>query len=232
MSERWKPPSFSQQPYRCRLYWGPRGAHQAAAAGDLLVVVDTLSFSSAVATAVQHGGIVYPCSPSEDVAALAQHVGGVAAVGRRDVPARGRFSLSPLTFVDLVPGTRVVLASPNGGLCSHSARGAAAVLAGALLNAKAVAAAAEQLLATTDRCLSIVACGERCLAPDDGDTLRMAIEDYLAAGAILAHLSHPKSPEAVVCEGGFRHVQRDITELLWECEGGLELRGKGVGADR
>src|SRR3712207_5860952 len=119
MSERWKLPSFSQQPYRCRLYWAPRGAHQAAAAGDLLVVVDTLSFSSAVATAVQHGGIVYPCSPAEDVAALARRVGGVAAVGRRDVPARGRFSLSPLTFVDLVPGTRVVLASPNGGLCSH-----------------------------------------------------------------------------------------------------------------
>jgi len=52
----------------------------AAERSDLLVVVDVLSFSTAVVTAVQHGGIVYPCAWSDDPATLAMSVGAEVAV--------------------------------------------------------------------------------------------------------------------------------------------------------
>src|SRR5689334_9619168 len=52
---------FAQSPYRCRLDWGRHGARAAAERQDILVIVDTLSFSTAVVTAVQRGGLVYPC---------------------------------------------------------------------------------------------------------------------------------------------------------------------------
>lgn len=67
---------YSQQPYRCRLDWGRYGTQQAAERGDILVIVDTLSFSTAVATAVQHGGVIYPCSREEQPADIAQRIGG------------------------------------------------------------------------------------------------------------------------------------------------------------
>ncbi len=92
---------FAQSPYRCRLDWGRHGARAAAERQDILVIVDTLSFSTAVVTAVQHGGLVYPCTEDEQPGALAQRIGGEVAVRRKDVPAKGRFSLSPLTYLHL-----------------------------------------------------------------------------------------------------------------------------------
>ena len=116
---------FAQSPYRCRLDWGRHGARAAAERQDILVIVDTLSFSTAVVTAVQCGGLVYPCAEDEQPGALAQRVGGEVAVRRKDVPAKGRFSLSPLTYLHLTPGTRIVLASPNGATCSRHRAGRA-----------------------------------------------------------------------------------------------------------
>jgi 2-phosphosulfolactate phosphatase len=112
---------YTQHPYHCRLDWGRRGVRQAAEQGDILVIVGTLSFSTATATSVHYGGIIYPCAHSEDAAILAQHLGGEAAVPRQDVPEKGRFSLSPATYLRIEPGTRVVLSSPNGRTCSRYA---------------------------------------------------------------------------------------------------------------
>ena len=108
-----------QHSYRCKLDWGQRGALRAAQRGDVMVIVDTLSFSTAVATAVHHGGLVYPCLEGKDPFKLAKRIGGEAAVGRADVPKRGRFSLSPLTYAGRESGTRIVLSSPNGATCSY-----------------------------------------------------------------------------------------------------------------
>src|SRR5579871_2107692 len=97
---------FAQEGYRCRLDWGRRGAQAAAERGDILVIVDVLSFSTAVATAVARGGRIYPCVDMEEAAMVARIFGGEVAVHRRDVPEKGRFSLSPLTYLDMEPGTR------------------------------------------------------------------------------------------------------------------------------
>jgi hypothetical protein len=44
---------------RVQLAWGQRGAQAAADREDILVVVDTLRFSTAAATAVHHGAVIY-----------------------------------------------------------------------------------------------------------------------------------------------------------------------------
>ena len=115
---------FAQQGYRCRLEWGWQGAKAAAERGDILVVVDVLSFSTSAATAIHYGGSIIPCVTQEEACAAVQERKGEVAVHRRDVPEKGRFSLSPLTFVDMQPGTKVALPSPNGATCCHYGMGA------------------------------------------------------------------------------------------------------------
>jgi 2-phosphosulfolactate phosphatase len=151
---------YTQHPYRCRFDWGRHGVRQAAERGDILVVVDVLSFSTATITAVHYGGFVYPCSLEEDGAALARRIGGEAAVSRCDVPRRGRFSLSPATYLQLEPGTRVVLDSPNGATCSRFAGQVPFLFVGALVNAQAVAAVVSSLLEQKALSVTVIACGE------------------------------------------------------------------------
>lgn len=224
---------WDQAGYRCRLEWGRRGARAAAERGDLLVVVDVLRFSSAVVTAVAHGAVIYPCAWEDDPAALAARVQAEVAVQRRDVPASGRFSLSPPTFEAATPGTRVVLASPNGATCSRYAAACPQLLIGALTNARAVAEAVSQVLAETEVNATILACGERWKTPSEDGELRFAIEDYLGAGAILAQLAtaYSRSPEARVCEGAFRQVGGEVGHVLAESGSGRELRAMGFAQD-
>jgi len=222
----------SQKQYRCRLDWGRHGTQQAAQRGDVLVIVDVLSFSTATATAIHYGGIIYPCTQDEDTAAFARRIGGEAAVHRRrDVPEKGRFSLSPCTYIGIESGTRVVLASPNGATCSRYAHEVLYLFVGALVNAQAVAVAVSQVLEEQKLDVTVIACGERWRTPTEDGTLRVAVEDYLGAGAILSYLQLEKSPEARVCEGAFLHVRDDLASVLWDCDSGRALREIGFGVD-
>ncbi len=222
---------YGQHPYRCRFDWGRHGVHQAVEWGDILVIVDTISFSTSVVTAVHNGGLIYPCSMDEDVNLIARRIGGEAAVHRRKVPAQGRFSLSPTTFLSIEPGTRVVLASPNGATCSRYAEQVPYLFVGGLVNAQVVATVVSSLLEQTDLSVTIIACGERWNPSNEDGSLRFAIEDYLGAGAILSYLQQEKSPEARVCEGAFLQCQQDLKALLWDCSSGRELREKGFEED-
>lgn len=222
----------TEDSYRCRLDWGWSGVRQAAARGDIVVIVDTLSFSTTAVTAVQHGGIIYPCATQEQAARVAQQVGGELAVMRKEVPARGRFSLSPRTYLTLEPGSKVAIASPNGATCCGYGAQAPALLVGTLINARAVAAALSQLLEREpDLNATVIACGERRHTPTEDGTLRFAIEDYLGAGAILAYLNHDMAPEASVCRGAFLQASDSIETLLWNCASGRELRAIGFAED-
>lgn len=222
---------FSQRPYRCRFEWGRHGAREAAARGDVLVVVDTLSFSTAAVTAVHRGAVIYPCAVDEDPAEIARNIGGEVAVHRRDVPGLGRFSLSPATYVDVQPGTRIVLPSPNGATCSRYARDVPYLFVGALINARAVAAAVSKVMQTSNLSVTVVACGERWRPATEDGEMRVAVEDFLAAGAILTYLAHAKSPEASVCEAAFTGSEGALAEILWDCVSGRVLREAGYPED-
>ncbi len=212
--------------HRCHLEWGPRGAVDAASRGDVVIVVDVLSFTSAVATAIEAGGEIVPARDQLEGRHVAVQLGAELAGKRGEAGAT--FSLSPLSFRTAPEGRQVVLASPNGATCALAAAGARALLAGCLLNASAVAACAERLATREQLGVTVVPAGERW--PETGE-LRVAIEDYLGAGAILSGVGLEKSPEAAVCVAAFEVCRDRIFELIWQSSSGRELQGKGYGAD-
>jgi 2-phosphosulfolactate phosphatase len=125
-------------------------------------------------------------------------------------------------------GERIALASPNGGHCCALAAEAPLLLAASLLNAAAVSAGVARLLdERDDLCVTVVACGERWTTPNEDGDLRFAIEDYLAAGAVLLGLPQEKSPEAALCAASFSGAEPSLPAMLLESGSGRELRAAG-----
>jgi 2-phosphosulfolactate phosphatase len=89
------------------------------------------------------------------------------------------------------------------------------VLTGCLRNARAVAKAAQALGGTFNVCPA----GERW---SDG-TVRFAVEDWLAAGAILCHLPGRRSPEAEAAIAAFERRQGAMLDALVASSSGREL---------
>lgn len=216
---------------RCQLEWGPEAAENAARRGDVVVIVDVLSFSSAVVTAVQHGGYIYPCSQGDDPRQAARAVGAEAAVRRTEVPAKGRYSLSPLTYLEMTAGTGVVLASPNGAVCSRCAEQAPLVVVGCFLNAQATARALDEMLTGGSGSVTLIACGEVENDAAGKRRRRWAVEDYLGAGAILSYMMAAKSADARVCERAFSASRDELAAILRESPSGDELIRQGFAAD-
>ena len=209
-----------QRGYRVRLEWGPEGAALLAAECAVVVVVDVLSFSTSVDVAVGRGAAVLPQRYGDPAAAAAE------ARERGALPAGDRHgagpSLRPSSLLALAPGTRIALPSPNGAtLCALAGAGAAAVVAGCLRNAPAVAAALREV----DGPVGLVPAGERWR---DG-SLRVAWEDALGAGAIAAGLTG-RSPEADAAAALFGATP-DLRSALEALASGRELLADGFGAD-
>jgi len=202
---------------------GLTGAARAAERGDVVVIVDTLSFSSAVATAVHHGSVIIPVAPDEDADAIANDLGARVTLPRRDVTEAGQLSLSPVPYQFLPPGTKVVARSPNGGACCREARDAPLVLAGCLLNATAVADA----IRGTRRAVTVVACGEIRA----NGTRRVAEEDDLGAGAILSALDRRLTGGTKEIADEFDLVRGSLLHALMACESGRELDAMGFSED-
>ena len=220
---------LTQSPYRCRLDWGAAGAQRASTQGNIIVIVDVLSFSTSVAHAVSRGAVIYPCPENEDTGPLAKKLDAEIAVPRARVPHDGRFSLSPMTYTDIEKETKVILPSLNGGTCVSCSQLASHVFVGALVNASAVGQAVTGLMADPNLNTGIIACGEREKEPPHD--LRPAVEDYLGAGAILSHIPFDKSPEAMVCESAFKTNEGRVKELIWNSVSGRELRAIRFEAD-
>ncbi len=221
---------FEQEGFQLRCGWGPNGLRRLAPGADLVVVVDVLSFSTSVDVALGRGAIVLPYrwhdGSEEDYAKANDAV--VASKGA----APGQLSLRPSSLVEVEPGTRLVLPSPNGSALTFAAADAGAdrVIVGCLRNAgavgRAVAAAGADVVA-------VIAAGERWRGVTG--PLRPAIEDLLGAGAVLSavanHRACSASPEARVAMAAFVDARPALGERLRACGSGRELIDKGFPAD-
>ncbi len=213
-----------QHGFDVRLRWGRRGALAAAAEKDVLIVVDVLSFSSAVAYAVAAGATVRPCAWDEDRVAVTAREGAIGAVSREEAQNQpDGFSLSPVSMRNAPRGARIVLASPNGATCCAAAPSVPALIVAGLVNADAAARHAGAGGTT----ITVLACGERW----QDDTLRVSLEDYLGAGAVIAKLPGTRSPEAAVCEAAFWSQRNRLEDVMAECASGRELRERGFAED-
>lgn len=192
--------------------WGPTGARLAAARGDIVVVVDVLSFSTTLAMAVARDFTCLVYSGPE-----IERMGGADAAGaalrarplskrRRAQP--GELSLSPQSLLTAEPHQRVLFTSLNGAAATGAAADAPALLVGGLRNAAACAAIVGDLLADgVAKRVTVVASGEHWSSVEPAaDGMRPGLEDWLGAGAICAGLRQAGftlSAEATLAAAGW-----------------------------
>jgi 2-phosphosulfolactate phosphatase len=204
--------TFNQREYEVRFEWGLRGAEILSPICDAIVIVDVLSFTTAVSVAVSQGGIVFPyLGKAEAVVAFAESNNAVLAGPR----GGGSYSLSPLSLTSVKSGQRIVLPSPNGSTISLST-GDTPTYAGCLRNANAVARAAMRHGAK----IGVIACGERWR---EDMSLRPAFEDLIGAGAIIRKLGGRRSPEAESALWAFLGARDALADFVLRCSSGKEL---------
>ena len=184
-------PGLQQHPL-ARTALGVQGAEEAAARGDVVVVVDALRASVTIACALVAGAKwVVPVATVEEAAAYLGRAGFVVAGerGGARIPAfpLGNSPTEMLRRADLLSGTTLILTTSNGTRCVAAARrGAAAILAGALPNATAVARMAYALARQHGVDITLLAAG-RGGGPAIEDTFTVRVLERLIA-------PHPASP--------------------------------------
>ncbi len=189
--------------------WGVDGLRSLATSADVVIVVDVLSFSSIVSAAVEAGATVAPAAGAD-----------------------GDPWLRVTDALLLDPGARVTAPpSPGRELAVAAAIEHPTVLAGCLRNASATAALARELAGPFGT-IAVVAAGDWW----EGDSARprMAVEDLLGAGAILAALdpaaaiAPPRcSPEAAAARAAFRAARPLLHDAVSGSVTGRALRAEG-----
>ena len=212
---------YQQHEFNLRCEWGENGIKALASISDVIIIVDVLSFSTAVDVATERKAVIYPYRGSHQSAIdFAASKGALLATKGR--VASTAFSLSPTSLSAISAGTRLVLPSPNGSTLSLST-GNKPTLAGCLRNARAVAEFAHQL----GEKIAVIPAGERW---EDG-SLRPAVEDFIGAGAIMSFLKGSQSPESQVAVSVYQSVESNLPETLRRCASGKELIEKGFAGD-
>jgi 2-phosphosulfolactate phosphatase len=211
---------FSQPGAGARLDWGSTGAAELSRACAVLVVVDVLSFSTAVDVAVARYTRVHPFPWA-----------GVVAAGRSEVTADRPWSLSPAALRRAPAVADLVLPSPNGAaICAAAASTGIPVYSACLRNARAVAGwLRAHGYGRPDSAVGVVAAGE--LWPDG--TLRPCVEDLLGAAIVIDGLASGEvrlSVEAAVALAALAAVP-DVPAAVNGCVSGQELLAAGYADD-
>ncbi|MFH8553971.1 hypothetical protein ACH4FE_10180 [Streptomyces celluloflavus] len=111
--------AFSQADSGVRFEWGAAGATHLAAA--CLVVVDVLSFSTAVTVAVEKGTRAPHPRRGDSAALFAEQRDARLVVERHEVTQESSWSLSPAALREAPPAPRLVLPSPGGSAIAAAA---------------------------------------------------------------------------------------------------------------
>jgi 2-phosphosulfolactate phosphatase len=214
--------------WRALFEWGPVGARRLVECGArTIVVVDVLSFTTAVSIAVAGGTEVWPSRPGREATGLARRVGAELAADREATTPERPWSLSPAALLAAPPAGRLVLPSPNGSAIAAAAEGCT-VVAASLRNRAAVG---RHLAGRPPGAIGVVASGERF---EDG-SLRPAVEDLLGASLVLAALSGAGgrlSPEArVATRAAVGMTASELRETVVGSVSGVELEGRGFVQD-
>ena len=210
---------FDQSEFNIRCEWGEKGVALLAPISDVVIIVDVLSFSTAVEIATRRGALVYPYRwRDETVYLFAKSINAEVADKNNE---RG-YSLSPASLTAVAHGIRLVLPSPNGSSLSL-ATGSATTIAGCLRNCRAVAESAMR----KGKNIAVIPAGERW---EDG-TLRPCLEDLAGAGAIIQYLRGALSPEARAAVAVFESVSSNLPEQIKSCGSGKEKVARGEERD-
>ncbi|MDY6897703.1 MAG: 2-phosphosulfolactate phosphatase [Cyanobacteriota bacterium] len=211
---------FNQSEFDLRCEWGHQGINQLAPISNIVIIVDILSFSTAVEIATNNGAIIFPYR-WKDSSAIDYAKSIEAQLATKRTSATG-YSLSPQSLTKISPGTKLVLPSPNGSSLTLLT-GSKPTLAGCLRNCEAVARFAQKYGSK----IAVIPAGEKW---EDG-SLRPAFEDWIGAGAILSCLSGSLSPEAETAVAVFNSFKNDLLAALKKCSSGKELIARGFESD-
>jgi 2-phosphosulfolactate phosphatase len=212
---------YNQSEFDLRCEWGIHGVMQLAPIGDVVVIVDVLSFSTCVEIATSLEAIVFPYRWQDDTAiAYARSVNAILASRQRTASAG--YSLSPSSLNRIPAATRLVLPSPNGATLSLQT-GKILTLAGCLRNCQAIADFAQSYGTK----IAVIPAGEKW---EDG-SLRPCLEDAIGAGAIFSYMRGKFSPEAKAAVATFQMFRADLATTLNQCSSGKELISRGFSGD-
>ncbi|HEY7176754.1 MAG TPA: 2-phosphosulfolactate phosphatase [Micromonosporaceae bacterium] len=214
-----------------RFEWGLAGAAELGRTCSVLVVVDVLSFTTALDVAVARGIRVHPFPWDGQASAYAERFGAAVAVRRHSLSATQPWSLSPASLMAAPYVSDLVLPSPNGAtICAAAAATGVPVVAACLRNARAVVGWLRQRgYGDHDRPVGVIAAGERW--PDG--TLRPCVEDLVGAAVVLDGLSQVPaglSVEAAVALAALAALP-DPVAAVRGCVSGRILVGRGFGED-
>lgn len=216
---------FNQSEFNIKFEWGLPGIEQLAPVSDVIIIVDSLSYSACVDIAVSNGATIYPYKYKDDSAIeYAKLLGAELADGER---SSSGYTLSPLSLKNIPSGTKLVLPSPNGSTLSL-ATGSIPTICGGLRNAKAVAEYAMSM----GKNISVIPAGEKWQEQFlSGGSIRFAIEDLIGAGAIISYLKGSSSPESKSALAVFESVKENLLEEIKKCSSGKELVERGFEED-
>ena len=207
---------------------GVPGACEAAARGDVVVVIDALRASVTITSALVVGAVkVIPVRTIAKAQAYLDRQGYLVAGERGGVQIESfHFGNSPTELwrqAAEVKGRTLVLTTSSGTRCVEAAQegGATAVLAGALPNATALAQAVFDLAGEQGRDVSLIAAGfDDQAMVEDLFAARLIAQRLAVMGAVLADR-----------EWGDPPAESKAAEVLKNSPSGQKLRGLGYGED-
>jgi 2-phosphosulfolactate phosphatase len=211
---------WNQNQFDVRFEWAVHGL-EAISECRTFIIIDILSFTTCVSIALGRQATVFPYRWRGQTAQIFAEEHQAELPEMRDV--KGAHSLSAKSLLKIQPGTRIVLPSPNGATLAIEAAERGEVLVASFRNRSAIASYVNSLKTP----IGIIAAGEQW----PNGYMRVAYEDFIGAGAVIAELHGTISPEGQAAADAFKSAAKDLQQSLRDCGSGSELIARGFPED-